>query len=56
MATMRAVQVAKPGGPVELVERPVPEPGRGSARSPSSAVRSSSCRRRKPPEKGKRTG
>jgi D-arabinose 1-dehydrogenase-like Zn-dependent alcohol dehydrogenase len=27
MATMRAVQVARPGGPLELVERPIPEPG-----------------------------
>jgi D-arabinose 1-dehydrogenase-like Zn-dependent alcohol dehydrogenase len=32
MATMRAVQVAKVGGPLELVERPIPEPGRGSVR------------------------
>ncbi|MEW6270450.1 MAG: alcohol dehydrogenase [Thermodesulfobacteriota bacterium] len=32
MATMRVVQVAKPGGPLELVERPVPEPGRGQIR------------------------
>jgi D-arabinose 1-dehydrogenase-like Zn-dependent alcohol dehydrogenase len=27
MATMRAVQVAKKGGPFQLVERPIPEPG-----------------------------
>ena len=27
MATMKAVQVSKKGGPFELVERPVPEPG-----------------------------
>jgi D-arabinose 1-dehydrogenase-like Zn-dependent alcohol dehydrogenase len=27
MATMRAVQVAKKGGPLELVEKPLPEPG-----------------------------
>jgi D-arabinose 1-dehydrogenase-like Zn-dependent alcohol dehydrogenase len=32
MATMRAVQVTKPGGPLELVERPVPEPGPGQVR------------------------
>lgn len=32
MATMRAVQVARPGGPLELVERPVPQPGGGEVR------------------------
>src|SRR4051812_9413364 len=32
MASMRAVQVARAGGPLELVERPVPEPGPGSVR------------------------
>jgi D-arabinose 1-dehydrogenase-like Zn-dependent alcohol dehydrogenase len=32
MATMRAVQVASPGGPLELVERPIPEPGAGTVR------------------------
>ena len=32
MATMRAVQVAKAGGPLELVERPIPEPGPGTVR------------------------
>jgi D-arabinose 1-dehydrogenase-like Zn-dependent alcohol dehydrogenase len=32
MATMRAVQVAKAGGPLELVERPIPEPGPGMVR------------------------
>ena len=32
MATMRAVQVSRPGGPLELVERPVPEPGPGTVR------------------------
>lgn len=32
MPTMRAAQVARPGGPLELVERPVPEPGPGSVR------------------------
>jgi D-arabinose 1-dehydrogenase-like Zn-dependent alcohol dehydrogenase len=31
MATMRAVQVSEPGGAFELVERDVPEPGRGQA-------------------------
>jgi D-arabinose 1-dehydrogenase-like Zn-dependent alcohol dehydrogenase len=30
--TMRAVQVSKPGAPFELVERPVPEPGREQLR------------------------
>ena len=29
MSTMRAVQVSRPGGPFELVERPIPEPGAG---------------------------
>jgi D-arabinose 1-dehydrogenase-like Zn-dependent alcohol dehydrogenase len=29
---MRALQVSRPGGPLELVERPVPEPGPGSVR------------------------
>src|SRR4051794_11279812 len=29
MAGMRAVQVSEPGGAFELVEREVPEPGRG---------------------------
>ena len=32
MASMRAVQVARPGGPLELVERPVPQPGAGFVR------------------------
>jgi D-arabinose 1-dehydrogenase-like Zn-dependent alcohol dehydrogenase len=32
MPTMRAVQVSKPGGPLELVERPIPEPRRGQVR------------------------
>lgn len=32
MTTMRAVQVSRPGGPLELVERPIPEPGRGHVR------------------------
>ena len=31
MATMRAVQVSEPGGPLELVEREVPSPGPGEA-------------------------
>jgi len=30
MPTMRAVQVSRPGGPFELVERPVPSPGPGA--------------------------
>lgn len=32
MTTMRAVQVSRPGGPLELVERPIPEPGSGQVR------------------------
>jgi D-arabinose 1-dehydrogenase-like Zn-dependent alcohol dehydrogenase len=32
MSTMRAVQIAEPKGPFELVERKVPEPGPGSVR------------------------
>lgn len=32
MATMRAVQVSKAGGPLELVERDLPEPGDGEVR------------------------
>ena len=32
MATMRAVQVSRPGGPFEIVERTVPDPGPGSVR------------------------
>jgi len=29
---MRVVQISQPGGPLEIVERPIPEPGRGSVR------------------------
>ncbi|HEY2539560.1 MAG TPA: alcohol dehydrogenase [Stellaceae bacterium] len=32
MATMRAVEVRQPGGPLELVEREIPEPGPGKVR------------------------
>jgi D-arabinose 1-dehydrogenase-like Zn-dependent alcohol dehydrogenase len=32
MAKMRAVQVVRPGGPLELVEREIPEPGPGKVR------------------------
>ncbi len=32
MATMRAVQIAGPGGPFEFVEREIPEPGAGFVR------------------------
>jgi len=32
MATMRAVQVSRPNDPLELVERDIPEPGRGQVR------------------------
>lgn len=32
MSTMRAVQVSRAGGPLELVERPMPSPGSGQVR------------------------
>ncbi|MGH9867657.1 MAG: alcohol dehydrogenase [Candidatus Polarisedimenticolia bacterium] len=32
MAMMRAAQVSRPGGPLEIVERRIPEPGPGSVR------------------------
>jgi D-arabinose 1-dehydrogenase-like Zn-dependent alcohol dehydrogenase len=32
MATMRAVQVPRPDGPLEIVDRQIPEPGAGSVR------------------------
>jgi alcohol dehydrogenase len=32
MAKMRAVQVSRPGGPFEIVERDIPDPGAGSMR------------------------
>ena len=32
MPKMRVVQVSRPGGPLELVERPVPDPGPGTVR------------------------
>jgi D-arabinose 1-dehydrogenase-like Zn-dependent alcohol dehydrogenase len=32
MKKMRAVQVSRPGGPLEVVEREIPEPGAGSVR------------------------
>jgi len=32
MATMRAAQVSRPSGPLEIVERPIPEPGAGQVR------------------------
>lgn len=32
MSSMRAVQVSRPGGPLELVERPIPEPKSGQVR------------------------
>jgi D-arabinose 1-dehydrogenase-like Zn-dependent alcohol dehydrogenase len=32
MAMMRVAQVSRPKGPLELVERPVPEPGPGTVR------------------------
>jgi D-arabinose 1-dehydrogenase-like Zn-dependent alcohol dehydrogenase len=32
MSTMRAAQISRPGGPFELVERPIPTPGPGAVR------------------------
>jgi D-arabinose 1-dehydrogenase-like Zn-dependent alcohol dehydrogenase len=32
MATMRVVQVSRPNGPFEIVERPIPKRGAGSVR------------------------
>jgi D-arabinose 1-dehydrogenase-like Zn-dependent alcohol dehydrogenase len=32
MPTMRVVQVSRPKGPLEMVERPIPEPGAGTVR------------------------
>ncbi len=32
MAKMKAAQVTRPGGPIELVEREVPQPGPGEVR------------------------
>lgn len=32
MSNMRAAQVSRPGGPLEVVERPIPEPGPGQVR------------------------
>jgi D-arabinose 1-dehydrogenase-like Zn-dependent alcohol dehydrogenase len=32
MKTMRAVQVSRPGGPWEVVERPIPDPVPGTVR------------------------
>jgi D-arabinose 1-dehydrogenase-like Zn-dependent alcohol dehydrogenase len=32
MATIRAVQIPRPKGPFEIVERPIPEPGAGTVR------------------------
>jgi D-arabinose 1-dehydrogenase-like Zn-dependent alcohol dehydrogenase len=32
MVTMRVIQVSRPNGPFEIVERPIPEPGAGSVR------------------------
>src|SRR5262249_10819175 len=31
-ATRRVAQLSRPGGPLELVERPIPDPGPGSVR------------------------
>lgn len=32
MSAMHAVQVSRPGGPLKLVQRPIPEPGHGAVR------------------------
>ena len=32
MGTMRVVQVSRPKGPLEMVERPIPDPGAGTVR------------------------
>ncbi len=32
MAKMKAVQISKPGGNFEIVERPIPDPGRAQVR------------------------
>src|SRR5262245_39995395 len=32
MSNMRAIQVSRRGGPLELVERPIPQPGAGEVR------------------------
>lgn len=32
MPSMRAIQVSRPGGPLELVDRPIPDPGSGTVR------------------------
>ncbi len=32
MAKMKVAQVGRPGGPIELVEREVPQPGAGEVR------------------------
>jgi hypothetical protein len=37
MATMRVVQVPRPTGPLDLVERDMPEPGTGAVRIKVSA-------------------
>ena len=35
MATMRVAQISRPGGPFEIVERSIPEPGPGQCASRS---------------------
>jgi D-arabinose 1-dehydrogenase-like Zn-dependent alcohol dehydrogenase len=32
METMRVVQISRPNGPFEIIERPIPEPDAGSVR------------------------
>jgi D-arabinose 1-dehydrogenase-like Zn-dependent alcohol dehydrogenase len=32
MVTMRVIQVSRPNGPFEILERPIPEPGAGTVR------------------------
>jgi D-arabinose 1-dehydrogenase-like Zn-dependent alcohol dehydrogenase len=37
MTAMRVAQVSRPGGPIEIVERPIPDPGSGTVRIKVSA-------------------
>ena len=38
MSKMRAVQVPRVGGPLEMVEREIPEPGPGFVRNQSASL------------------
>ncbi len=39
MPKMRAVQVSRAGGPLEIVEREIPEPGAGLRANQSASLR-----------------